>query len=240
MTLDTKSIAPKFAALIRSHAYFHKWKKKGARAFWNLEEPISKGAELVLFKGSFEKNQLVGLGLHLSIVTTVVPWLQGTSISWKNGRLQTTAFVLRNGQIGEPSLGEGVWSLGSQHDLDSMMRGLSGLLDSVAIPFLERSKSIQNYLNWCQSYFEVPTSLPITLAVQGQRAARNDLLDWLLHGPDSRPRKDLFDWAVENKLLTQTAAARLELASIQAKEQFLQQTRSIVEELRAAEERRRS
>jgi hypothetical protein len=233
MTVSTDRLGPAFLGAIKLNPFFKDWRKKGTRAMESSSEPIHRGVGLVLFKGSFERAQHVGIAADVSVATDIKPILErtGTGDS-KGGRFHYAAYLSSQNGIGEPTFKRGaIWTLMTLEDLEKMIADLHTLIDTHLIPWFQDRSTVESFVSGYEKEFGKPYSLPLTLFHYGKVAARKNLLTWLATCPADRPQESVFSWAVKNELLTPDSAKKLALASIQMLDTYREQTQRIVQEL---------
>lgn len=234
MTVSADRLGPAFLGAIKVNPFFKGWRKKGTRAMESVSEPIRRGIELVLFKGSFERAQHVGIAAHVSVATDIKPISErtGTGDS-KGGRFHYTAYLSSQNGMGQPTSKRGaIWTLMALEDVEKMIADLHTLIDTHLIPWFQDRSTVESFVSGYEKEFGKPDSLPLSLFHYGKVAARKDLLTWLATCPADRPQENVFSWAVKNELLTPDSARRLALASIQMLDTYREQTQRIVQELK--------
>ncbi len=234
MSLDLDEIEKEFATAVRKHAPFANWRKKGKRIFWSQLGDMQLGVELIRFKASFEKNQLIGVCAFVSFPSPEKPPVYVSTDTWRDGRTYVRAYVVPGlKMVDEPTFISGaVISLRKPEDLYTLASNLSIDFDVHLFPWLTQRETLDAAVSCFLHEVSIPRSLHVAMSYRGKDFARNELLTFLRGCPEVRPDRQLFDWSVEYGLLEREQAEKLSLASIQIVDLYHEHTRNLVDEIR--------
>jgi len=145
MSLDLDEIEKEFARTVKAHPHFANWKRKGKRIFWNQQDEIQLGVELIRFKASFEENQQIAVCAFISFPCLEKPSGYVGIDSWRDGRKYVRAYIVPGVKmVDNPTFISGaIISLREPEDLYALASNLSADFDAHLLPWLELQRKLK-------------------------------------------------------------------------------------------------
>jgi hypothetical protein len=184
--------------------YFSQWQKEKPKEFWNRDDVHALGVDLQLEKYWEQTGGKIAVNLfcgHKWEAPQIFPGWVSNDLFYSSVRLS------------KDMKQDHWWTVHNEQEIEIFAQDLKRLLVSNAVPWFEKVKTKEGFLEWYSTVNTMHACFPFILEISGVEGLRKKLIDWLWTYPRNIERT--LDWLVGVDVISQNLSSEIRIASMQ-------------------------
>lgn len=204
---------------LASVPFFSHWGNENPRLYWLRGVDVNLGIDLQLDKWWAKNGGKVAVNLWCGHRWSVpiMGWLDDGVDYW-------------NTRLSPQENRDHWWTIESEEDVVRFSKDFEHLLQGRAIPWFNRVKTKEGFLDWYSTVYPESMGFPYVLEVFGMPTLIQRVCTWLESTPPGIDRQ--LKWMVEVGVISEDLSQRLKLASIQSISDYQERIPKLIEELK--------
>jgi len=221
MNIEIKDLYKIFVNSVKNSEYYGDWKKFGLRKFKKSFNDFELEIEIERMMSS-PKYEHISLMVGVRIPSNIKPIKNLHGKDRKEGELLYRWNAKISKGVGRRTGAAGrEWLIYNEMDIQNYSEELDQSVNELLPSFIGSISTIEDLLEYINENENILDRLPLILTIQGKKETFEVICNYIKVPPESRPFEILWDWCLENQVLTEDLVKRLKRTCIQERSKYI-------------------